>query len=262
MEDDRCNRRRETDVKLLDVGKEKNILDNLTIDKNVTEEEFENFMHRVTEIDKIVKKLASSDPMDQEQGKFMADGILDGQSKREMSGLDDLRVITNRTVINKIAKADNQPDGQVTEKGAFMRSMEKDAKERAEDRKVRNERAETFRRIANGAFEVKNYVKAITYYSKALEQRKDSILLWNKRALTYMELGLFDNALQDYEWTLRLNDSNLMALLNSAKCQERLRNRGRSKELIELAKKRNPNKLKAIEKFGMELIGKSVESEG
>jgi len=128
-----------------------------------------------------------------------------------------------------------------------MKSVENDAKKRAEDRKIRNERAETLKRIANGAFKEGDYEKAVTYYSKALEQRKDSSVLWNNRALSYMHLGLFEKALHDCEWTLKLNDSNLKALLNSAKCYMHLRNREKSKEYIQMAKERNPHFNKFID---------------
>lgn len=122
-----------------------------------------------------------------------------------------------------------------------MKSVEKDAKERAENRKIRNERAETLKVIGNGAFKEKNYEKAVTYYSKALEQRKDSTMLWNNRALSYMQLGLFERALADCEWALKVNNTNLKALLNSAKCYKQLGNEIKYKEYIQLAKERNPH---------------------
>lgn len=122
-----------------------------------------------------------------------------------------------------------------------MKSVEEDAKKRAEDRKIRNERAETLKIIANGAFKESDYEKAVTYYSKALEQRKDSSVIWNNRALSYMHLGLFENALQDCEWALKVNDSNLKALLNSAKCHIYLGNQEKSREYIQIAKERNPH---------------------
>lgn len=121
-----------------------------------------------------------------------------------------------------------------------MRSVEKDAKERAEDRKRRNERAETYKRIANGAFGLGDYEKAITYYTKALEQRKDSALLWNNRALSYMRLALYETALGDLEWALKVNDSNIKALLNSAKCHSKLSNESKRDEFLQLARQRNP----------------------
>lgn len=128
-----------------------------------------------------------------------------------------------------------------------MKSVEDDAKKRAEDRKTRNERAETLKRIANGAFKESDYEKAITYYSKALEQRKDSSVIWNNRALSYMHLGLFEKALHDCEWALKVNDSNLKALLNSATCYMHLGNKEKSGEYIRIAKERNPHFSKFIE---------------
>ena len=122
-----------------------------------------------------------------------------------------------------------------------MRSVEKDAKERTENRKIRNERAETLKTIGNGAFKEKNYEKAVTYYSKALEQRKDSTVLWNNRALSYIQLGLFEKALADCEWALKVNNTNLKALLNSAKCYKQLGDEIKYKEYIQLAKERNPH---------------------
>lgn len=122
-----------------------------------------------------------------------------------------------------------------------MKSVEKDAKERAESRKIRNERAETLKRIGNGAFKEGNYEKAVTYYSKALEQRKDSSVLWNNRALSYIRLGLFEKALADCEWALKVHDPNLKALLNSAKCYKKLGNNIKYKEYIRLARERNPH---------------------
>lgn len=122
-----------------------------------------------------------------------------------------------------------------------MKSVEDDARKRAEDRKIRNERAETLKRIANGAFKEGDYEKAVTYYSKALEQRKDSGVLWNNRALSYMNLGLFEKALHDCEWALKVNDANLKALLNSAKCHMLLGNKEKSKECIQMAKEKNPH---------------------
>lgn len=135
-----------------------------------------------------------------------------------------------------------------------MKSVEDDAKKRAEDRKIRNERAETLKRIANGAFKEGDYEKAVTYYNKALEQRKDSSVLWNNRALSYMNLGLFEKALHDCEWALKVNDANLKALLNSAKCYMHLGNEKKSKEYIQIAKEKNPHFNKFIKGIAEQLL--------
>ncbi|KYN14296.1 Tetratricopeptide repeat protein 12 [Trachymyrmex cornetzi] len=227
------------------------IVNKLNPDRHVTEEEFQNFMHRVTEVEKIVKKLASSDQQEQECGKKLADEMLKQGVQKEVYGDGEVKVKTDRSVINKYPSkehdSNNDPNQMARE--AFMKSVENDAKKRAEERKIKNERAETLKRIANGAFKEGDYEKAVTYYSKALEHRKDSSVLWNNRALSYMNLGLFEKALHDCEWTLKLNDSNLKALLYSAKCYMYLRNREKSKECIRMAKEKNPHFNKFIDEF-------------
>ncbi|XP_011870133.1 PREDICTED: uncharacterized protein LOC105563279 [Vollenhovia emeryi] len=219
--------------------------------RNVTEEEFQNFMHRVTEVEKIVKKLASSDREEQECGKMLADEILAKGVQREIREDGEVKIKTDRSVINKYPSKEDDPssDPNKMSQEMFMRGIEEDAKKRAADRKIRNERAETFKRIANGAFKEGDYEKAVTYYSKAIEQRKDSSVLWNNRALSYMHLGLFEKALHDCEWALKQNDSNLKALLNSAKCYMHLRNGEKSAEYIQMAKERNPHFNKFIDEF-------------
>ncbi|XP_020281329.1 tetratricopeptide repeat protein 12 isoform X1 [Pseudomyrmex gracilis] len=249
------------------------IINKLHSDKNVTEEEFQNFVHRVTEVEKIVKKLASSDPKEQECGKRLADEILERNIQRDICE-DDVKIKTNRSLINKYPSENvSSSDSDKMSRGRlfsfvthiytiilynikfnvvtdmFMKSVEDDAKKRAEDRKVRNERAETLKRIANGAFKEGDYEKAVTYFSKALEQRKDSTVLWNNRALSHMHLGLFEKALHDFTWALKVNDCNLKALLNSAKCYMHLRNKEKSREYIQMARDKNPHFNKFINEF-------------
>ncbi|XP_011643628.1 tetratricopeptide repeat protein 12-like [Pogonomyrmex barbatus] len=224
------------------------IVNKLNPDRNVTEEEFQNFMHRVTEVEKIMKQLTSTDPKEQERGKKLADEIL-ADVPKEIHKDGEIKIKTDRSVINKYPLKENNSsdDPNKMSRETFMKSIENDAKKRAEDRKIRNERAETLKRIANGAFKEGDYEKAVTYYSKALEQRKDSSVLWNNRALSYMHLKLFEKALDDCEWALKVNNSNLKALLNSAKCYMHLRNKEKSKEYIQMAKERNPHFNKFID---------------
>ena len=195
-----------------------------------------------------MKKLASSDVEEQQQGQLLADQVLEQRSGKSFSEHDELTVKTNRTVINRYRDDSNISAEQISQE-AFMRNVEKDAKERADSRKIRNERADTLKRIGNGAFKEGNYEKAVTYYSKAIEQRKDSSVLWNNRALSYIHLGLYEKALADFEWALKVSDTNLKALLNSAKCYKHLGNQIKCKEYIQLARERNPHFNKFIDDF-------------
>ncbi|XP_001600918.1 tetratricopeptide repeat protein 12-like isoform X1 [Nasonia vitripennis] len=224
-----------------------NSFSNSKADRNVTEEEFQNFMHRVTEVEKIVKQLASTDVNDQERGMFLADEILQNNVKTDVSDIGELKAKTNRTLINKYSAEESDPNKISQE--AFKRSVERDAAARAEDRKARNERAETYKRIGNGAFKESDYEKAVTYFSKALEQRRDSAVLWNNRALSYMRLGLFEKALLDCNWALKVNEANIKALLNSAKCHKSLGNEEQCRNFIQLARERNPKFQSYISEF-------------
>lgn len=123
---------------------------------------------------------------------------------------------------------------------SFKRSISQDAQKRYEDRKARNERADTYKRIGIAGFREGNYEKAVTYFTKAVEQRKDSAVLWNNRALSYIRLGLYEKALADCEWALKVNKANIKALLNSAKCHMMLGNQDKCDEFIALAKNENP----------------------
>ncbi|KAJ8680266.1 hypothetical protein QAD02_016053 [Eretmocerus hayati] len=212
-----------------------------------TEEEFQNFMHRVTEVEKAVKQLASTDITEQKHGMLLADEILGKKNDIEITEDTELKIKVNRTFINKYSPDDGDPNKMSQE--AFKRSIEKDAQVRAEDRKARNERAETYKRIGIGAFREADFEKAVTYFSKAVEQRKDSALLWNNRALSYMRLGLFEKALSDCEWALKVNEDNVKALLNSAKCHKCLGNEAKCKEFIALARERNPHLNSYITEF-------------
>ncbi|XP_015120788.1 tetratricopeptide repeat protein 12 isoform X2 [Diachasma alloeum] len=229
---------------------EKQNVQNFCTQRHITEEEFQNFMQRVTEVEKIVKKLASSDVNEQKRGELLADNILKSNNAVEckLSGDEELKVKTERTLINKYPTSE-ETDPNKMSREVFMKTMEKDARERAEDRKRRNERADTFKRIGNGAFDSGDYEKAVTYYGKAIEQRKDSTVIWNNRALSFMRLGLYEKALQDCEWALKVNDSNIKALLNSAKCYAYLGNHQKRDEFIRLSKERIPRFSKYIEDF-------------
>ncbi|XP_015512000.1 tetratricopeptide repeat protein 12-like [Neodiprion lecontei] len=218
-------------------------------DSSATEEEFQNFMHRVHQVEKIVKKLASDNPQEQKLGTMLADEILDPKVTTEISDVGELKIKSSRTVINKIPLTEQESDPNKMSQEAFMKSVEKDAKQRAEDRKIRNERADTFKRIANKAFKEQNYEKAITYYTKAVEQKKDSAMLWNNRALSYMKLGLYEKALHDCDWALKVNEYNIKALLNGAKCYKFLRQYKKFDEFIHRAKESNPDLIDFIDEF-------------
>lgn len=69
-----------------------------------------------------------------------------------------------------------------------MKQVSIDAEKRAADKKIRMEKAETFKTQASKAFKRGEYELALSRYDKAIEQIKDSCLLYTNRALTLLKL--------------------------------------------------------------------------
>lgn len=83
------------------------------------DEEFNNFMHRVTEINEIVKKMNSSDKQIQEIGTLEAERYLKDSSKTVVENIDEntveLKFVNDRTLINREALLkDNENKNQAT----------------------------------------------------------------------------------------------------------------------------------------------------
>lgn len=76
-----------------------------------TEEEFNNFMHKVTEVNGIVKKLVSEDKTLNKMGIKDADSFL---KTVEIDNIDEedikLKIKDNKTIINKIKDEPTNPD--------------------------------------------------------------------------------------------------------------------------------------------------------
>lgn len=135
-------------------------------------EEFNNFLHRVTEVSTIVKNLASSDTNTQNIGLLEADRVLNTSKQEQMlENIDEkdivLKIKSNRTVLNKKAlhKKENQ-NGDTTDPEVFMEEVSKDAETRYKDKQIRTEKMQTFKTQATKAFRRGEYEKALCYYNK------------------------------------------------------------------------------------------------
>lgn len=78
------------------------------------------------------------------------------------------------------------------DKNAWMAEVSKDAEKRAQDRKIRREKADTLNTIAKKAFGRGDYDKALSCYNRAIEQIRDSPMMYCDRALTNIKLKKFD----------------------------------------------------------------------
>ncbi|GBP39443.1 Tetratricopeptide repeat protein 12 [Eumeta japonica] len=108
------------------------------------------------------------------------------------------------------------------DKNAWMASVERDAAERAHDKRVRRERAQTLKTRAAKAFRRGDYSGALSCYNKALEQIKDDPTVYCDRALTNVKLKDYQKVFPDCETALRLNEKSYKARIYKAKAHKEL----------------------------------------
>ncbi|XP_060533757.1 tetratricopeptide repeat protein 12-like [Cylas formicarius] len=212
------------------------------------EEEFTNFMHRVNDVSNIVSKLSSSDKNLQEIGDLEARNFL-GESSETIDERDVvLKIRSDKTVINK--RNDECSDPNQISKEAFMEAIAKDADRRHQDRITRTERMETFKKQGNLAFRRGNYEKALTLFTKAIGKIKDSTLLYNNRALTYIKLGCYEKARDDLiNWALKTNEDCLKSWLLLAKIYHLTEKPQELQDAVREAIARNPEKESFITEY-------------
>lgn len=182
--------------------------------------ELDNFLKQVDDISNLINGLASHDPGEQEKALRKADILLHQKDTDELPDDPDkvkVKVTKERTHINKIP--DPQPEKGEGDMGqeAFMRMVEKDAKERAEDRKQRKGKSDWFRKKGNECFAKEDYAGALYNYNEAIKLIKDSPCLYNNRALTFLRLGIFSSTIDDCNKALDLEMYSFRARMYKAK---------------------------------------------
>lgn len=221
-------------------------------------EEFNNFMHRVNEVSNIVKKLSSNDHKMQEIGTLEADQYLKCVHETFDEDTVKLTIKNDRTVINK--KAFAIVDENTMSQEAFMEEVSRDADQRYKDRKIRQEKADTLKVQGAKAFRRGEFEKAVTLYTKAIDHIKDSPLLYNNRALAYINLGFYDKAVDDATKALELNETSLKAGLLLAKAYFLKNNQAKFQSVIDDVKNKNQNKITFINEYVEELMTKKTEN--
>lgn len=118
-------------------------------------------------------------------------------------------------------------------------------------------------RLGNEAFRGKEYERAISLFSKAIDHVKDSPVLYNNRALSYIKLGLFKKAIIDADFVIqKLDEKNVRAWLYRANGFLLLGEQRNFEKSVNEAKKNNPKELDFIEKSVTKFIedAKSVQN--
>ncbi|XP_055620585.1 tetratricopeptide repeat protein 12 [Toxorhynchites rutilus septentrionalis] len=224
------------------------------------DEDFDASMNKVDEVMKILSMMTSGDKNKEQMGLAFADRFLgtDKQAAAEKIDVNNfiVRVNQERTVVNK---KDDSMDKPMADKFAFMADIERDAARRASERKEREQVAQGLRRAGNRAFRREEYEKAISMYTKAIDQIRDSPILYNNRALAYIKIRMYKRAIIDCDFVIsKLDEKNLRSWIYRAQGYYLLGKERDYEKSISEAKKHNPKELDYIDRIVLEIEGKTI----
>lgn len=229
------------------------------------EQELKGFEAKVEHVMSILNLMASDIKQDSDKGMDMADKFLHGTPSLDQMNIEDciVRVTQDRTVINNSKDDDaSKPDGTTMDQRAFMAAIESDANKRFKERKEREKIAQGLRKAGNQAFRNGDYEQAISFYNKAIDTVRDSPVLYNNRALSYIRIGLYKRAIIDCDFVLdKLDDKNLRAWLCRAKGYLNLGELRNYERSIAEAKKLNPKDIAYIEEIVSNIEGEVMQPE-
>lgn len=99
-------------------------------------------------------------------------------------------------------------------------------------------------------------------YSKAIDHVKDSPVLYNNRALTYIKLGLPKKAIIDVDFVIqKLDEKNVRSWLYRANGYYLLGEMRDFEKSVNEAKKNNPKELEFIEKAVAQILNANAAEE-
>ncbi|UJR31847.1 hypothetical protein I4U23_019323 [Adineta vaga] len=183
-----------------------------------SQEDLNKFLSQVDDIHRLVQNLSSNDTNDVSKAMEESDVLLKQISK---TGVD-------RTVINK-SPSQPIPQEQLSQ-AAFMSALEKDAEERAENRRKNKILADEFKTKGNDAFHQQSYDQAIDYYTQGLKAKKDYDILYTNRAQVYVKQERYEEAMNDCDWALKVTPTYIKAYVIKGKCLINLKEFDRAKE--------------------------------
>ncbi|XP_014284649.1 tetratricopeptide repeat protein 12 [Halyomorpha halys] len=211
------------------------------------EESWNSFVARTDQAAKIIKGLASNDIKKVKHSLKKAEEIL-GRVKDGTEIKEHLSYVkADRTIINHNALNDKkQEDPSTMTQEAFMRHVEIDAAQRAEQRRYDKVESDRHMKEGNKAFRGEDYDKALSCYNKALDALRDRSILYLNRSLTLLKLGLCQRALKDADMALRITPSSLKGLMYKAEAHYKLGEYEKSDETIIEACEAHPNQIELI----------------
>ncbi|XP_017665315.1 PREDICTED: tetratricopeptide repeat protein 12 isoform X1 [Lepidothrix coronata] len=200
-----------------------------------TEADFQRFLRRVDDVSNLLQGLKSTDSAVKEKALAEAERRLqeEGASKEE-----ETKTTVNRTVINTRASG----SAEAANADAFLAMLEKDAKERAKQRKTKEQLANALKEKGNEDFRRGDFAGAIRSYSQGLEKLRDKQELYTNRAQAYLKIQEYEKAIGDCEWALKCNEKCIKAYFLMGKAHLALKHYPESRQCYEKMLQVDPQK--------------------
>ncbi|NXW55271.1 TTC12 protein, partial [Eurystomus gularis] len=186
---------------------------------------------------KLVQGLSSTDPAVQKAAIAETEKRLHGQ---ETGKEEESKTVVNRAVIN--TRASDIANAEAVNTDGFVAILEKDAKERAEQRKRNEHLANALKEKGNDAFRKGDYVTAVQRYTDGLERRRDKQELYTNRAQAYLKMEEYEKAIGDCEWALKCNEKYIKAYFLMGKAHLALKHYSESRQCYEKILQIDPQK--------------------
>ncbi|NWT03248.1 TTC12 protein, partial [Mionectes macconnelli] len=137
---------------------------------------------------------------------------------------------------------------------AFLAMLEKDAKERAQQRKRKEQLANALKEEGNEAFRRGDLAGAIRSYSEGLEQLRDKQELYTNRAQAYLKIQEYEKAIGDCEWALKCNEKCIKAYFLMGKAHLALKHYPEARQCYEKILQVDPQKENLFKGKGQTLL--------
>ncbi|XP_059470830.1 tetratricopeptide repeat protein 12-like [Neocloeon triangulifer] len=192
----------------------------------MSDEDFDDFMLKVDKVGDLVKKLKEASASDSKAMQEADKYLKKLESERTKINVKPNNNAKNNDGQNSNAEQlDNRKDSgnlHTLSPEEFMRKVNEDAEKREAERRDRKAVSDTYKKEANVAFRSGDYLKALLLYNKAIDEVRDSCVLYTNRALTNLHLECYTKVLEDCKSALRVNPASLKALVYKARAHKAL----------------------------------------
>jgi tetratricopeptide (TPR) repeat protein len=215
----------------------------------ILDDGLEGFLAKVDEVGDLVQDITRANDQESLTDAFdRADQYIQQQqqsSKEHPTDNEDkIKVNFNKTIIN-----DTSPVYHSETDASFCRAMEVDAEERAKRLRERMRVGNSKRKEGNESFRREEYVKALEFYTEAIEYLPGDSLTYTNRALTYLKMGQFEEAMEDCDKAIKFKEDSLKPYLYKGKCLFMLDKENEAKDWFDSALQLFPEKQNTVKGY-------------